>query len=117
RETTLLLAASLAAQLQRHAEVRAYAERAAKINPSRWQYRQMLAEAYAQEGDWAKAGEACREAPALQPGNLAGRQLLLRCYLQLGVGRGGGEELGALLARLPPAQRDDFRRWVEPQLR
>jgi tetratricopeptide (TPR) repeat protein len=116
-ETTLFLAAGLAAQLRRHADVRAYAERGARVNPWLWQFRQMLAEAYASEGNWAQAAEACRQALRLHPANLAGRQLLLRCYLELGDRVRARGELGACLALLPPAQRDEFRRRVEPQLR
>jgi hypothetical protein len=117
RETTLFLAAGLAIQLRRPAEVRAYGERAIQVNPWLWQYRQMLAEAYALEGNWEKAAEACRQALQLQPANPAGRQLLIRSYLQLGAKDRAQAELDACLALLPPAQRDGFRRWFEQQLR
>jgi hypothetical protein len=117
RETTLFLAAAMETHLQRPAAVRAYAERAAKVNPWQWQYRQMLAEAYAHEGDWEKAAAACRQALELQPANLAGRQLLLRSYLQLGDKARARRELDACLALLPPGQRDGLRLWVEQQLR
>lgn len=117
RETTLYLAAAMGTQLQRPAEVRAYAERAVKVNPRQWQYRQMIAEAYAHEGDWEKAAAACRQAVQLQPANLPSRQLLIRSYLQLGDKVRAQGELDACLALLPPVQREDFRRWFEQQLR
>src|SRR5262249_59989855 len=59
-DTTLFLAASLAAQLRRHADVRAYAQRGRAVNPWFWQYPQMIAEAFAQEGNWEKAAQECR---------------------------------------------------------
>jgi hypothetical protein len=117
RETTLFVAAAMGTQLQRPTVVRAYAERAVKVNPWQWQYRQMIAEAHAHEGDWAKAAEACRKGLQLQPANPAGRQLLVRCYLALGDKARAREELGACLALLPAAERDAFRRWVEQQIR
>jgi hypothetical protein len=115
RETTLFLAAALATQLQRSAEARTYAERAIRVNPWLWQYRHMLAEAYAQEDAWEKAAEACRDALQLQPANLPSRQLLLRAYLQLGDKSRARGELDACLALLPPLQRNGFRRWFEQQ--
>jgi hypothetical protein len=117
REMTLFLATSLALQLQRPAEVRTYAERAIKINPWLWQFRQMLAEANAQEHQWTRAIDAARQAIQLQPANVQGRQLLVLSYLQLGDKLLAEAELRSCLSVMPPAQRDDFRRWVEKQLR
>jgi tetratricopeptide (TPR) repeat protein len=117
REMTLFLAASLALQLQRPTEVQTYAERAIRVNPWLWQVRQMLAEAYAQQGQWKKAIDAGRQAIQLQPANVPGRQLLIRCYLQLGDPLLAQVELKSCLSLMPEAQRDEFRRWVEQQMR
>jgi hypothetical protein len=43
--------------------------------------------------------------------------LLIRCYLQLGDRLLAEAELKACLGLMPEGQRDDFRRWVEKQLR
>jgi hypothetical protein len=116
RETTLFLAAAVAMQLRRPADVRTFTERAIKINPWMWQYRSMLGEALAQKGDWEGAAAASREALRLEPVNLPSRQLLLRCYLQLGDKTGAREELEACVGLLRPTNRQEFRRWVEHQL-
>jgi Flp pilus assembly protein TadD len=109
RETTLFLAASLAKLLKRPGEVRGYAGRAVQLNPRLWNYRQLLAEAYAQEGDWTKAADACQQALKLEPANLAGRQLLIRCFLRQGDKARARAEMEACLALVPAAQRETLR--------
>jgi tetratricopeptide (TPR) repeat protein len=116
RETALFLAAVVAAQ-RRPADLRGYAERLIAVNPWMWQYRQMLADALAGEGDWNKAAEACRQAIQLEPANVPCRQLLIRCCLKRGDKQRARAEFEACLPLLPTAEREGFRRSIEQQLR
>jgi hypothetical protein len=115
RETLLYLAAILANQLQIPAEVRVYAERALQSNPWLWQCHYFLASAHAQERDWEKASAACRTALTFEPTNVPSRQLLIRCYLQLGDQARAKEEFDRCLALLRADQQDAFRHWFAQQ--
>jgi tetratricopeptide (TPR) repeat protein len=117
RETTLFLAGVLAMGQKRPDDARLFAERAIRVNPWMWQYHQMLATARVQLSDWQGAANACRQAIKLEPANLPCRELLMRCYLRLGDKSGARGALEACLALMPPAEREDFRRVVEQQLR
>jgi Flp pilus assembly protein TadD len=115
RETTLVLAASLAARLRQPVEMRAYAEKAFEINPWLAQCSRILASAYANEGEMQKAVEAGRKAVQLEPANLSDRQFLIRCYLKMGDLVQARAALESCLILLPAADRTAFRQWFEQQ--
>jgi hypothetical protein len=117
RETSLFLAGVLAMGQKRPEQARSFAERAIRVNPWMWQYHQMLAEARVQMNDWKGAADSCQQAIKLEPANLSCRQLLIRCYLRLGDTSAARGELDACLILMPPAERENFRRAIEQQLR
>lgn len=117
RETGLYLAAMMAGQQKRGADLMNLATRLIRVNPWMWQYRQMLAEANAQSGNWAQAADSCRETIRLEPANVPARQLLIQCLLRLGEKGRARSELDACLILLPAAERESFKRTIEPQLR
>lgn len=117
RETALFLAAIVAAQQKRSDDLRQLATRLIRVNPWMWQYHQMLAEANAQSGNWAQAVDSCRDTIRLEPANVPARQLLIQSYLRLGEKGRARSELDVCLLLLPAAEREPFRRAIEPQLR
>jgi tetratricopeptide (TPR) repeat protein len=112
RETTLHGAASLAMEMGRFPAARTYWEHAVEVNPYRHEFHYGLAAALAQTRAWAPAAEACQRALQLHIADLAVRQLLVRCYLELGQKDRAREEFERLLAMNPP-DRERLRRWFE----
>lgn len=117
RETTLFLAAGLANTLRRPAQARAYCERGIKINPWTVQFRQGLAESYAQEGSWDKALDAAQHVLKLDAFNVPALQLLIRCYLQRGDKNQALAIVNRYKALLPPEEREALGRIIEQQKR
>jgi Flp pilus assembly protein TadD len=115
RETTLFLAAGIANTLHRPAEARAYCERGIKVNPWTKQFRQGLAESYAQAGNWDKALEAVQAVLELDAFDFAALQMVIRCHVR----RGDKKQALALVNRyqelLPVNEREALRRLLEPQ--
>jgi hypothetical protein len=112
-EDLLFIATMLAAQLNRAGAFEPYLVRAIEVNPRTWQYRRVLAQAFVEQGQWDKAAEAARAAIKLNPANLFSRQILIRYNIRIGNRARAATELEACLGLVPPAQRDEIRRWFQ----
>src|SRR5262249_47815679 len=84
RESALVGAAALAAQLDRRQEAITFWRHAIAINPWRSDYHAELALAAFKDRNWRAAAEACREALRLNPFAVEVRKQLLECELHLG---------------------------------
>jgi hypothetical protein len=117
RETSLFLAATLALRLNRRDAARAYAERALRVNPWRWQYHQMLAAIQVHNEDWPQAIQECQETLKLHQASLTARGLLITSYLRTGQKAKEQMEFNRLLLLSPPQQQEALRHRFEQQLR
>jgi hypothetical protein len=116
-EMLLFLAATFASQMHRADDLLLFAERGIEVNPWRWEFRQMQAEAFTEKGQWEQAAKACNDTLKLHPASLSSRQILVRYFLQRGNRDQARVQLEACLGLVSPAQRDSVRRWFEQQLR
>ncbi len=114
REISLVDAATLAEQLDRHDQARAYWERAVAVNPVYSQYHFELARLLARHGDWEKARDECQATLRLDLANEEARKLLIRGYLHTTSPDKARAELDVLLA-LFPGRQDELRRWFAEQ--
>ncbi|HLJ93226.1 MAG TPA: multiheme c-type cytochrome [Gemmataceae bacterium] len=117
RETALYLAATLALRMQQRRVAQAYAERAIRVNPWRWQYHQVLVAIHAQANDWQAAVEECQKTLQLNAFSLASRRLLITSYLRVGNRTKAQAEFALLLPLVGPEQQESLRHWFERELR
>jgi Flp pilus assembly protein TadD len=110
RESVLLEAAQLAAQVGLRKDAIAYWKRVITINPWRSDYLAELARFDSLERDWHAAAQACQNALRLNPTELDVRKLLVRCYLRLGDPQAARREFKNLLDFDPP-DKDELVRW------
>jgi predicted CXXCH cytochrome family protein len=84
RESTLVAAAYLTANMGQREDSAALWQRAIAVNPWRSDYRAELANVYLYDGRWKEAVAACRETLKLRPTWVEVRKWLVRCYGHLG---------------------------------
>jgi predicted CXXCH cytochrome family protein len=116
-ETTLFLAATLAARLKQVAAAQAYVDRLLEVNPWRWEYHQLSARVLAQRQDWPATVTACAKALELNPMNPAARQMLILALIRRGDRTRAEKEFTILTGLIPAPQRDALRQWFTQQVR
>jgi tetratricopeptide (TPR) repeat protein len=109
-EAALHSAATLAMEMERPDAARGYWERAVRVNPWRYEFRDGLAAACAQLRDWRAAIEECQQTLQLNPFKWEVRKLLVRCYLAMGAKDRARTEFDLLLA-LQPSNSEALRLW------
>ncbi len=115
-ENILLRAAGLAERLGRQRDAAGYYEQALAINPERATSHTGLARAQAARRAWSAAARELETSLRLDPFDTKARELLVRCYLQIGQHDRARREFTRLLAFDPP-QREALRNWFERQAR
>jgi hypothetical protein len=116
REQALDDAAALAVGLKRHGAALTYSRRAALANPWIPSYRLRLAQLLAEGQDWDGALGECQAVLRVDPGNVAARTLLVRCYVRTTRRDRARAEFAALLALEPP-DREALERWFAEEMR
>ena len=112
REMTLDLAATLALFANRNAAAAAYLERAVKIDPRKWRFQFLLAEAHKRNKNWSAALAVGQKAAELRPASVETHTLLLIIHVALGDQAQARKEFDTLMA-LDPPEAADIRRWYE----
>jgi tetratricopeptide (TPR) repeat protein len=114
RENTLFLMTTLSLRLRRVEAARGYADRLLKVNPHRWRYHFVLAQAQGQANQWRAALQAGEAARKLNPAEFGVRQLVVLCHLRLGEVEKAQQELETML-RLNAPQPEALRAWFEKE--
>jgi hypothetical protein len=115
REETLVYAAGLAAQLERHDDALAYWQRARAVNPWSTRTQHETAKLLARQADFQGAREACLAVLKVDPFQPAARMLLVRCNLRLALKEEADADFDKLL-RLNPKDGASVRRWYAQEL-
>ncbi len=113
RESMITDYVDLLAETGRPDEAIRLLKRAIEIDPYPWRYHNSLATLHAQEGQWAEAISACKDALRRNPAALDTRRRLVECLLKQGDRKEAEAEFKLLLDFDPPDKEELERWWAE----